>query len=84
MITSRDELLTAIRRAEVTPTGLIIGPSVWTRGEAVRFGKVIDDETRRALLNRIKLASSRNFQPESIWELPHVRSKQNRPARAAS
>ena len=82
MITARDELLTAIRRAEITPQGLIVGPLVWVGGNLVRFGKVVDEATRRALLNRIKLASSRNFQPESIWELPHVRPKQDGAARA--
>lgn len=81
MIATRDELLTAIRRAEITPQGLIVGPLVWVGGSSVRFGRVTDDATRRALLNRIKLASSRNFQPESTWEIPNVRPKQNSTAR---
>ena len=75
MITSRDELLTAIRRAEITPKGLTVGPAVWVAGQSIRFSKVTDDTARRALLNRIKLTASRYFQPKTTWELPHVRQK---------
>ena len=75
MITTRDELLTAIRRAEMSSQGIIVGPLVWVGDQHIRFGKVVDEATRRALLTRIKLANSRNFQPESTWELPKCSAK---------
>ena len=69
MITSRDELLTAIRRAEITPQGLTVGPLVWVGGKSINFSKVSSEDVRRALLARIKLAGSRYFSVDTIWQI---------------
>jgi hypothetical protein len=70
MIESRNDLLTAIRQADLTPQGITVGPVSFVGGKAIQFGKVTSEETRRALLQKMKLAASRYFAPGSTWELP--------------
>lgn len=68
MISSRDDLLSAVRRADLTPQGLRVGPVAFVHGRDILFGKVTTEEMRRALIQKIKLASSKNFATGVIWE----------------
>ena len=76
MIDTRDALLTAVRRAEITPKGLVVGPLTWVKGASICFGRVTSEAIRRKLLITIKLAGPGAFHLDSTWDIKrHVRKK---------
>lgn len=73
MITNRDDLLSAVRRADLTPQGLQVGPVAFVDGKDILFGKVTTEEMRKQLIMKIKLASSTYFAANVLWLLPGVK-----------
>jgi hypothetical protein len=70
VIANREDLLSAIRRADLTPQGLEVGPLSFVKGRSLRFGKVTDEAMRRALITKVKLAASKYFTAGALWEIP--------------
>lgn len=70
MISTRDEFLSAIRRADLTPQGITIGPVAFVDGKNINLGKVTDERSRRELIQRTQLAPSKYFAANTLWILP--------------
>lgn len=70
MIASREDLLSAVRRAPLSGSGLRVGPLSYVGGKDILFGKVTTEELRRSLVQKIKLAGSKYFVAETQWLMP--------------
>ncbi len=80
MISTRNDMLAAVRVAQPDANGLTIGPCAFADGQHIQFGKVIDKESKARLLDLIKRAPSRVFNNVQ-WGLPNVRKEQARKSR---
>lgn len=70
MIASRTAFLLAIKRARITPRGIVVGPLAFVGGKYLHIRRVYSETARKRLIDAITRADASSFGMRDWEEIP--------------